>query len=84
MTIFKVLHHSVSELRDMALLLPFYILKIRIYLSCTGTISIHSGKASPYSATISGVVKIFSNSIKVLLVSPATSAAYPSESRPCS
>jgi hypothetical protein len=27
--VFKVLEHSVSELEDMALLLPFYILKIR-------------------------------------------------------
>jgi hypothetical protein len=34
---FKVLRHSVSELGDMALLLPFYILKIRKELEKKGT-----------------------------------------------
>jgi hypothetical protein len=58
---FKVLNHSVSELGDMALLLPFYILKIRRELERKGTDSakrkILSRKLENYIVEIDKVLK---------------------------
>jgi hypothetical protein len=58
---FKVLNHSVSELGDMALLLPFYILKIRKELERKGTDSakrkILSKKLESYIVEIDKILK---------------------------
>jgi ribosomal protein L12E/L44/L45/RPP1/RPP2 len=58
---FKVLNHSVSELGDMALLLPFYILKIRRELEKKGTDSAKrkalSRKLESYIVEIDKVLK---------------------------
>jgi len=50
---FKVLNHSVSELGDMALLLPFYILKIRKELQKNG---IDSAKRKTLSKELEGYI----------------------------
>jgi predicted transposase/invertase (TIGR01784 family) len=50
---FKVLNHSVSELGDMALLLPFYILKIRKELEKKGT---DSAKRKALSKKLEGYI----------------------------
>jgi aminopeptidase N len=59
---FKVLRHSVSELGDMALLLPFYILKIRKELEKKGTDSAKrkalSKKLESYIVEIDKVLKM--------------------------
>jgi ribosomal protein L12E/L44/L45/RPP1/RPP2 len=58
---FKVLNHSVSELGDIALLLPFYILKIRKELEKKGTDSAKrkalSRKLESYIVEIDKVLK---------------------------
>jgi len=62
---FKVLQHSVSELENMALLLPFYILKIRKELGKKG---IDSAKRKALSKRLEGYVieigKVFKRLVK--------------------
>jgi hypothetical protein len=62
---FKVLQHSVSELEDMALLLPFYILKIRKELERKG---IDTAKRKILSKRLEGYVieigKVFKRLVK--------------------
>jgi len=50
---FKVLNHSISELGDMALLLPFYILKIRKELNRKG---VDSAKRKTLSKELEGYI----------------------------
>jgi len=60
---FKVLNHSVSELGDMALLLPFYILKIRKELEKKST---DSSKRKVLSKQLEGYIIEIDNVLKKL------------------
>jgi len=60
---FKVLRHSVSELGDMALLLPFYILKIRKELEKKST---DSAKRKALSKRLEGYIIEIDNVLKRL------------------